>query len=113
MSSAVSVGGVSRPAAGSASPPPGLPDSAGVMGQAGDENFPVASRLLGRRTRGALLAIYGFARLVDEVGDEYGGDRRALLALLGAEGGRIYARADSPNPLVRPLAATACHFCIP
>ncbi len=39
------------------------------MGQASGENFPVASRLLPRGTRTHLLAIYGFARLVDEIGD--------------------------------------------
>ncbi len=30
---------------------------------------PVASRVLPRRARAHLLAIYGFARLVDELGD--------------------------------------------
>ena len=32
-----------------------------VMAQARDENFPVASILLGRRQRSQLLAIYGVA----------------------------------------------------
>ena len=45
------------------------------MVQARDENFPVALWLLGRRTRRQLLAIYGFARLVDDIGDEAPGDR--------------------------------------
>ncbi len=40
-----------------------------VMARASGENFPVASRLLGRRTRAHLLALYGFARLADELGD--------------------------------------------
>lgn len=44
-------------------------DTAAVMRRASGENFPVASRLLGGRARAHLLAIYGFARLVDEVGD--------------------------------------------
>jgi len=39
------------------------------MGRASGENFPVASRLLPGRTRDHLLAIYGFARLADEIGD--------------------------------------------
>jgi squalene synthase HpnC len=39
------------------------------MRRAPGENFPVASRVLGRRTRAHLLALYGFARLVDELGD--------------------------------------------
>ena len=44
-------------------------DSAAVIGRAAGENFPVASRFLPRAARGHLLAIYGFARLVDEIGD--------------------------------------------
>ncbi len=55
------------------------------MAQAGSENFPVASYLLGRRERTHLLAIYGFARLVDDLGDEVPGDRLALLDWLEAE----------------------------
>src|SRR4029077_20799880 len=40
-----------------------------VMARARAENFPVASRVLPRRVRAHLLAVYGFARLVDELGD--------------------------------------------
>jgi squalene synthase HpnC len=50
-------------------PPSGIPTAAAVMGHAGGENFPVASRVLPRSIRGHLLALYGFARLVDELGD--------------------------------------------
>jgi squalene synthase HpnC len=39
------------------------------MARAGGENFPVASHALPRRARSHLLAVYGFARLVDELGD--------------------------------------------
>ena len=39
----------------------------------------MALRLLGARRRRQLLALYGFARLVDDAGDEAGGDRLALL----------------------------------
>ncbi|MHB1469257.1 MAG: squalene/phytoene synthase family protein, partial [Solirubrobacteraceae bacterium] len=46
-----------------------------VMARAGGENFPVASFVLPRAARGHLMAIYGFARLVDELGDSAGGDR--------------------------------------
>jgi squalene synthase HpnC len=56
-----------------------MPTIESVMAQAGDENFPVALWLLGPRTRAHLLAIYGFARLVDDIGDEVQGDRLALL----------------------------------
>ncbi|MCW3030707.1 MAG: hpnC, partial [Solirubrobacterales bacterium] len=44
------------------------PSAGEVMARAGGENFPVASRLLPRRVREHLLAVYGFARLVDELG---------------------------------------------
>jgi squalene synthase HpnC len=45
------------------------PAAEAVMARAATENFPVASRVLGRRERSHLLAVYGFARLVDELGD--------------------------------------------
>ena len=50
-----------------------------VMAKAASENFPVAPLLLPRSARRHLLAIYGFARLVDDLGDEATGDRLALL----------------------------------
>jgi squalene synthase HpnC len=83
-----------------------------VMAQAGSENFPVASYLLGRRERGHLLAIYGFARLVDDLGDEAAGDRLALLDWLEAELDRVYAGAPVEHPVMRSLAPTvaACHL---
>jgi squalene synthase HpnC len=49
--------------------PPGVPAAATVMARVGGENFPVASRVLPRAARAHLLALYGFARLVDELGD--------------------------------------------
>lgn len=51
-----------------------------VLDQAGSENFPVASRLVPRRIRRHLLAIYGYARFIDDVGDESDGDRLSSLA---------------------------------
>ncbi|MGA2208195.1 MAG: squalene synthase HpnC [Acidimicrobiales bacterium] len=56
-----------------------------VLARAGGENFPVASRLLPADVRTRLLAVYGFARLVDDVGDEAEGDRLALLDWLQAD----------------------------
>src|SRR5512132_4533273 len=49
------------------------------------ENFPVASLLFPRALRPHLRAIYGFARLVDILGDEYGADRLAALDEPGAQ----------------------------
>ena len=59
------------------SPMYAAPSPEPIMARAATENFPVASRLLPPRARRHLLAIYGFARLVDELGDEFPGDRLA------------------------------------
>ena len=56
-----------------------------IMAQASSENFPVASVLLPRKYREQLLAIYGFCRLVDDLGDESPGDRDAALDWAEAE----------------------------
>jgi squalene synthase HpnC len=49
------------------------------------ENFPVVSLLAPRAARPHLRAVYGFARLVDNLGDEAAGDRDALLDELEQE----------------------------
>ncbi len=63
----------------------GLPDATTVLAQAGSENFPVALWIVGPRLRNDLMALYGFARLVDDTGDEVAGDRLALLDQLEHE----------------------------
>jgi squalene synthase HpnC len=57
----------------------GLPAPESVTAQARHENFTVASRVLPRESRKHLLAVYGFARFVDDIGDELQGDRLAAL----------------------------------
>jgi squalene synthase HpnC len=59
------------------------PDQMGT--KARNENFPVASRLLPKEARASLMAIYGFARLTDDLGDESEGDRLAKLDWLELE----------------------------
>lgn len=81
---------------------PALADAQAVMSQAGHENFPVAARVLSRRHRVRLLAIYGFARLADDLGDELTGDRLAALDWLELELDRAYA-GDARNQLMRRL----------
>ena len=76
-----------------------------IMGRAATENFPVASRLLPASLRTHLLAIYGFARLADELGDETPGDRLAALDCLSAELDRAFADRAT-HPLLRALAPT-------
>ena len=62
------------------------PTSAGsVAARARTENFPVASFLFPRALRPHLRAVYGFARLVDILGDELEGDRLEALDELEAE----------------------------
>ncbi|WP_322760778.1 squalene synthase HpnC [Frankia sp. Cr2] len=53
-----------------------------VLGAASAENFTVSPLILPARQRQHLFAIYGFARLVDDIGDEATGDRLALLDTL-------------------------------
>ena len=71
-------------------PPASLLDApelaaARIEARASDENFPVVSVLAPRFARPHLRAVYGFARLVDTLGDEAPGDREALLAELERE----------------------------
>ena len=56
-----------------------------IDARASGENFPVVSLLAPRRARPHLRAIYGFARLVDNLGDEAHGDRMVLLDELERE----------------------------
>jgi len=69
--------------------------AAAIAAQAGAkasaENFPVALRFLPARYRGHLAAVYGFARSVDDMGDEAAPqERAALLDELEADVGRLY-----------------------
>jgi squalene synthase HpnC len=61
-----------------------------VAARARTENFPVASLLFPRAYRPHLRAVYGFARLVDILGDEHEGDRLEALDELDAEVARCY-----------------------
>jgi squalene synthase HpnC len=73
--------------------------------QASGENFPVALRLLPGRYRRRLEAVYGFARAVDDMGDEAPPDERSqLLDELEADLGRLYQFQD---PALRETPAQA------
>lgn len=82
-----------------------IPAADAVMGRASGENFPVASFVLPARSRRHLLAIYGFARLVDELGDSLQGDRLAALDWLEGELGAAFA-GGARHPLMRTLSET-------
>jgi squalene synthase HpnC len=91
---------------------PRLPSAAVVMRQAATENFPVASRLLPRETREHLLALYGFARLVDDTGDESSGGRLALLDELESDLERAWGGAPR-HPLIVRLQPTVSACALP
>ncbi|WP_433464194.1 squalene synthase HpnC [Spirillospora sp. CA-128828] len=77
------------------------------------ENFPVATRLLPARHREHLLNVYGYARLVDDIGDEAPpGERADLLDLVERDLDRVYAGAGPELPVLRDLARTivACRI---
>jgi squalene synthase HpnC len=64
-------------------------------GRAAGENFPVALRLLPASRRRYLMAVYGFARTADDIGDQAPPDQRArLLDELEADLRRLYAGRD-------------------
>jgi squalene synthase HpnC len=91
---------------------PSAPSAKEVMARAETENFPVASRVLPRRAREHLLAVYGFARLVDELGDSTPGDRLAALDWLEQELARSYDGC-AEHPLMRRLTRTVRECALP
>jgi squalene synthase HpnC len=91
---------------------PLVPSEDAVLAQAGAENFPVASRFFPRSVRADLLAIYGFARLTDDIGDEAPGDRLALLDWLEADLDRA-AAGTATHPLLQRLGVTIAKRALP
>jgi squalene synthase HpnC len=82
-----------------------LPDASAILPLAARENFTVASLLVGRKTRAHLTAIYGFARLVDQLGDEVDGDRSAILDAFEQDLHRVFD-GEPQHPLLQRLRAT-------
>ncbi|GHB61313.1 phytoene synthase [Streptomyces cirratus] len=93
-----------------------------TLGKARTENFPVAPSFLPRAWRAGLMAVYGYARLVDDIGDgdlAPGGhdavllgldatatdDRLAMLDAFETDLGRVFGSGDgSPrHPLLQAL----------
>lgn len=88
----------------------------GVDQARAQENFPVALRLLPARYRRHLLALYGYARHVDDLGDEPlvdGLDRIAALDGVEAELRALYAGAEVRHPVLRALAPTVAECRLP
>jgi squalene synthase HpnC len=86
-----------------------LPAQEAVRSRAATENFSVASLLLGARTRGHLLAVYDFARYVDELGDSLEGDRLAALDDAAQQVDLAFA-GRATDPVFRRLTHTI-HAC--
>jgi squalene synthase HpnC len=94
----------------SAQGPPGrLPDARVVMEKSRLENFRVANPVLPRALRADLYALYGFARLVDDIGDEAEGDRLAMLDWLDAEVDHLYAGRPEHELMKRLLPTVRAH----
>jgi len=74
--------------------------------KAAAENFPVALRLLPRRYRAHLMAVYNFARTVDDIGDEARADQRlGLLDELDDDLACLYAAEQPHAPGSQPRYA--------
>jgi squalene synthase HpnC len=88
-------------------------DVAEVAAHARTENFPIASLLFPREHRPHLRAIYGFARLVDLLGDDWDGDRLAVLDELERQLDLCYSEADPDWPVMRELKPTIVACSLP
>jgi squalene synthase HpnC len=97
---------------------PGVTRAEEVVANASGENFPVALRVLPAVHRRHLTALYGFARLTDDLGDEAretgqadGALRLRLLDELDADVDRIYQGATPRSPVMQKMAVTVaeCH----
>lgn len=83
--------------------PSSFPSAEAVDARIGGENFVVASALLGPYAR-HLRAIYGYARLVDELGDAANGERAALLDALEAELELAFT-GEARHPVLQTLSS--------
>ncbi|CAD5921810.1 MULTISPECIES: squalene synthase HpnC [unclassified Streptomyces] len=96
-----------------------------TLGKAADENFPVAPFFLPRAWRDDLMAVYGYARLVDDIGDgdlapggadarhlglepEQSDDRLAMLDAFETDLRRVFVSTgqEPHHPLLRALRPT-------
>ncbi|MFH8799119.1 squalene synthase HpnC [Streptomyces sp. NPDC017936] len=117
--------GPGQPAVTARTAPRPVDPERGTLAKAADENFPVAPFFLPRAWRDDLMAVYGFARLVDDIGDgdlapggadarllgvpaDRAGDRLVLLDAFEDDLRRVFGGADGPprHPLLRRLQPT-------
>jgi squalene synthase HpnC len=99
---------------------PGVTRAEEVLANASGENFPVALRVLPERHRRHLGALYCFARLTDDLGDEarQAGEsdaavRLRLLDELTSDVHRIYQGQTPKSPVMQQLAVTVAECDVP
>lgn len=80
-------------------------DVTAIADKAGQENFPVAMRILPGEIRSHLEAIYAYARLIDDLGDRHLGDRLEMLDRAEAELTRAFAGSPA-HPIFVDVAET-------
>jgi squalene synthase HpnC len=83
-----------------------------IAARAAGENFPVGSVLFPRPLRPHIRALYCYARLVDEIGDAYDGDRLAALDELEGEVEAAFA-GEATWPVLRNVQPTIREFELP
>ncbi len=83
-----------------------------VAARAAGENFPVGSLLFPRALRPHVRALYCYARLVDELGDAYDGDRLAALDELEREV-ELTFEGEPTWPVLRNVQPTVRAFDLP
>jgi squalene synthase HpnC len=85
---------------------------ADIAARAAGENFPVGSVLFPRHLRPHIRSLYCYARLVDELGDAYDGDRLAALDELEREVDAAFA-GRATCPVLRNVEPTILEFDLP
>lgn len=113
---ATAAGTAARPASAGTAAGSGPDIPAAMAARSAGENFPVALRLLPARHRQHLMAVYGFARTVDDIGDEAPvAERARLLDELESDLGRLYAGQGTAGELsvVRALGPAVTECAIP
>jgi squalene synthase HpnC len=85
---------------------------ADVAARAAGENFPVGSILFPRPLRPHVRALYCYARLVDELGDAYDGDRLAALDELESQVTLAF-EGEPTWPVLRNVQPTVREFDLP
>jgi squalene synthase HpnC len=103
---------------------PAQPALEALAAKAAGENFPVALRVLPRLYRRRLMAVYRFARFVDDIGDEPApaagdaasdpGDRLRALDAVEHDLGRAFTAGLTPQlPVIREVGLVAAECAIP